>query len=375
MRVCYFGTYRQEYSRNQIMIEGLRRAGVEVIECHEPLWKGVEDRVRAASGGWIRPAFFVRVLCVYYNLLRQYSALGHYDIMVVGYPGQFDVFLARLLTWLRRKPLVWDVFMSIYLISVERRLDKRSGFTVGALRCLEWLASRLPNRLILDTSEYVSWFVKIYNLTPNRFSLVPTGADDRVFHPIKTAQTRDGLFRVLYYGTFIPNHGICHIVEAARLLAYDEMIRFELIGDGPDRKTAQALAQKYHLKNMVFIPWMERNALVEQVAQADICLGAFGNTPQSVMTIQNKIYEGLAMAKPVITGDSLSVRHALGDREIVFLCERENPSALVCAIQALKLDPSLREKLSENGYAIFHSQFDLLHIGRKFLSHLQGLIR
>ena len=37
MRVCYFGTYRAEYSRNQIMIEGLRRNGVEVIECHETL--------------------------------------------------------------------------------------------------------------------------------------------------------------------------------------------------------------------------------------------------------------------------------------------------------------------------------------------------
>ena len=26
-RVLYFGTYREEYARNQIIIEGLRRAG------------------------------------------------------------------------------------------------------------------------------------------------------------------------------------------------------------------------------------------------------------------------------------------------------------------------------------------------------------
>ena len=52
MRVCYFGTYRVRYSRNQIMIEGLRRNGVEVIECHEELWRGIEDRVEVASGGW-----------------------------------------------------------------------------------------------------------------------------------------------------------------------------------------------------------------------------------------------------------------------------------------------------------------------------------
>ena len=48
--VCYFGTCRENYSRNQIMVEGLRRNGVEVIECHEKLWEGIEDRVQAASG-------------------------------------------------------------------------------------------------------------------------------------------------------------------------------------------------------------------------------------------------------------------------------------------------------------------------------------
>jgi hypothetical protein len=52
LRVCYFGTYRANYSRNQIMIEGLRRNGVEVVECHERLWHSLEDRVQVASGGW-----------------------------------------------------------------------------------------------------------------------------------------------------------------------------------------------------------------------------------------------------------------------------------------------------------------------------------
>jgi len=42
LRMCYFGTYRQEYSRNQIMIDGLKRAGVDVVECFEPFWCGIE---------------------------------------------------------------------------------------------------------------------------------------------------------------------------------------------------------------------------------------------------------------------------------------------------------------------------------------------
>ena len=71
LRVCYFGAYRAEYSRNQIMMEGLRQSGAQVSECHVELWTGIEDRVQAASGGWIHPRFFVRVIRAYLELLRQ----------------------------------------------------------------------------------------------------------------------------------------------------------------------------------------------------------------------------------------------------------------------------------------------------------------
>ena len=257
MRVCYFGTYRAEYSRNQIMIEGLRRNGVEVIECHETLWHGVEDRVEAASGGWLRPGFWGRVLRAYIRLLLRYSRVGKYDVLIVGYPGQFDVFLARLLSWLRRKPLVWDVFMSIYLVALERELDNHSRFTINAMRVVERLALRIPDLLIQDTAEYVSWFQATHGTPRERFRLVPTGADDRVFKPLQNVGPDPVHFCVIYYGTFIPNHGVLHIIEAARLLLDHPEIHFELIGQGPEREQALALSQKYGLKNVTFVEWLD----------------------------------------------------------------------------------------------------------------------
>ena len=374
LRVCYFGTYRQEYSRNQIMIEGLRQAGVIVTECHESLWHGIEDRVQAASGGWLRPAFLGRVLRAYWCLLGNYRRVGNYDVLVVGYPGQFDVFLARLLAWLRRKPLVWDIFMSIYLVALERGLDKRSRFTIGLLRCLEWAACRLPDRLILDTSEYVAWFGKTHGVPTQRFRLVPTGADDRLFHPLPSPMPESRAFHVIYYGTFIRNHGVEYIVEAARLLADDRSIRFEFIGDGPEREKAQALARQYRLENVTFEQWLEKAELVQRVAQANVCLGAFGTTPQSLMTVQNKIYEGMAMAKPVITGDSPAIRQVLEHFTDIYLCERQSPQALADAIRTLKNDPGLCKVLGENCYRVFHEKFDLIHTGQCFARHLISAI-
>jgi len=356
------------------MIEGLRRNSIEVIECHELLWYGIEDRVEAASGGWLRLGFIGRVIRTYWNLLRAYRKVNDYDVMVLGYPGQLDVYLARVLTWLRGKPLVLDVFMSIYLIASERGLTGEHPVTARLIYWLEKIACLLPDLLIIDTTEYVLWFRETYGLDPDRFRLVPTGADDRVFYPVETGRPDDGVFRVVYYGTFIPNHGVKHIIEAARILQDESDIHFELIGEGPTKAEAVALAEKYGLENVTFVDWVDKQDLPCRVAKADVCLGVFGTTPQSTMTVQNKIYEGLAMGKPVIGGDSSAVRRSLVHREHIYLCKRADPKSLADAIRTLKADPDLRQHLAEKGRELFLAQFDLQHNGARWAENLQELI-
>ena len=224
--VCYFGTYRKNYSRNQIMIAGLRLNGVNVIECHETLWQGIEDREAIVKGDWKKPSFWWRATTVYFRLLRKFFKIRDFDILIVGYPGQLDVFLAWLLSRMLGKPLVWDVFMSIYLISLERNLDKQGHFIINLLRLLERVALRLPNLLIQDTQEYVNWLEKTHHISQKNFRLVPTGADDRIFKPMSHETIIKDVYNVLYYGTFIPNHGVQYIIEAARVTSAMYFILF-----------------------------------------------------------------------------------------------------------------------------------------------------
>ncbi len=379
LRVCYFGTYRQEYSRNQILIEGLRQSGVEVIECHEPLWRGIEDRVQIASGGWIRPGFWWRVAKVYVRLLRRYYTIKDYEILIVGYPGQYDIFLARWLSWLKGKPLVWDVLNSMYLISVERGIAQRHALTAGVIRFLERVACQMPERLILDSPAFVAWFQKSYKLGPDKFWLVPIGADDRVFQQARQEMDIDrppenDSFLVLYYGTYIPNHGVDIIVEAARLLKTERTIHFEFIGDGPEKRKVVDLANGYDLPNVKFIDWLDKSDLALKVSACDICLGTFGDTLQAKLTNNNKIYEGFAMMKAVISGDSPALPEGLIHGENLYLCKRGDPQALAGAIITLKNNPELRKSLGQKGFSIFHDRFDQKQIGRLFASYLQGLM-
>ena len=376
-RVIFFGTYREEYARNQILIEGLRRVGWEVVECHAPLWRGVEDRVQAASGGWASLGFLRRVISSYIQLLQTYRRVGAYDVLLVGYPGHFDVFLARLLAFLRRKPLAWDVLNSLYLITVERGIQKRSGFTVEMIRCIERLACRQPDMLFLDTQQFIDWFVQTHRLDPGRFRLVMIGADERNFLPLEKSKPSDNSFRIIYYGSYIPNHGVEYIIEAARILEAEtsyEPVMVEMVGDGPERRKAEALAEKYQLKTVCFIDWLERDALTEHIAQCDVVLGAFGTTRQLLLTNNNKIYEGFAMRKAVISTRTPALPNLLHHGEHLYLCGRGDPASLADAVRILQADPALRDRLAESGYRIFREHFDVTHIGRQAANHLEELL-
>lgn len=371
MRVLYFGTYRAEYSRNRTLIAGLRRNGVEVIECHEPLWRDIEDRVQTVSGGWKRPRFWLRMAGAYARLLRKYWSLRTgYDVMLVGYPGQADVFLGRLLTWLQRKPLAWDIFMSIYLIALERGLEPKNRTAVSLLRRLEKVACRLPDLLIIDTEPYARWFERTHGIPAERFCLIPTGTDDTLFSPRPQPAKAGTAFRVLYYGTYIPNHGVRHIVDAAALLADDPAICFEMIGDGPERAGAIQAAEAKGIGNMAFVDWLDQEALADRIGRADLCLGAFGVTPQSLMTVQNKIYECLAMARPVLSGDGPAVRQALVHGEEIYLCERADAQALAGGIRRLRASPELCDRIGRGGHAVVQERYTATKLGAALASCL-----
>ena len=371
MKVCYFGTYREKYSRNKIMIAALRIAGAEVKECHVTLWHGIKDRVDVTVGGWKSPRFWWRVIRAYVQLIWKYFKVGDYNVMMVGYPGHFDVFLAKILVFFSRKPLVWDVFMSLYLVSLERNLDQQSQFSVNLLKKIEARALRLPDLLIQDTVEYVNWFQRVYGISPEKFRLIPTGADDRIFKPVTFQSDKsDGLFHVLYYGTFIPNHGIRIIVGAAELLRDEKGIIFELIGDGPERKVAEEIVKETNLKNVKFIEWMDQKNLIQYINRADVCLGAFGDTLQSLMTVQNKIYECMAMGKTVITGDSPVIRGEFTQFTDLIISER-NSISLAGAITLLKGHPEIRKKISMNSFLKFKENYSLICIGKKMIAFLE----
>ena len=95
MRVCYFGTFDPIYTRNRLMIQGLKEIGVEVVECRVEQQKNKLKKYKA--------------------LIKRHKEIKNdYDIMVVGFAGHAIMPLAWLLAKLNKKKVVLDIFVSEY---------------------------------------------------------------------------------------------------------------------------------------------------------------------------------------------------------------------------------------------------------------------
>ena len=162
------------------------------------------------------------------------------------------------------------------------------------------------------------------------------------------------------------------ILQAARLLG-QEAVTFEMVGTGPDLSKAKALAQEFNLDHVIFIDWLDRPDLAAHIARSDLVLGVFGATQQNLLTNNNKIYEGFAMCKPVVSARTPALPEVLEHGVHLYLSRRGDPQSLADSIRVLQADPGLRQQLAENGRRIFHQHFDVTRIGEQFARHLQEL--
>lgn len=330
--VLYFGVYDPNYARNWVLINGLRKNGVEVLE------------LKRKPGRFALAKLFFD----YLKFKQNYSA------MIVGFPGQEVMFLARLLVW--NKPVIFDAFTSHYGgYILDREKWSKNSLRAKYFKFLDKWSCRLANVVLLDTNAHIDFFVKEFKLPKEKFRRIWIGANDENFKPIEIEKPADNKFRVIFFGTYVPLQGAEYIVRAAKLLESQKDIFFYFIGKGQDKPKSIRLAEGLELKNIIFMDMMKPEDLRLEIAKSDIVLGLFGNTPKTPLVIPNKVYEALAMKKPVVTADTPAIRELFDDDDM-FLIPAANPEEIAKAVIELKNNSSLRVKFSENGYKKFISR-------------------
>jgi glycosyltransferase involved in cell wall biosynthesis len=336
-RIVAWGTYDLGKPRTRILLRGLRELGVDVVECHADVWAGVEDKSRLRSpGARLRRA--AALLAAYPGLVARYLRAPAHAAVLVGYMGHLDVLVLWPWAKLRRRPILWDAFLSLYSTVVEdRKLVPPRHPLALLLRGWEWLACRAADRVVLDTRAHAELFRQLYRVPEEKLAVVPVGAEPDAF--FETDPPDPPRRRVLFYGQLIPLHGIRVILEAARLTE-GEGIEWLVVGDGQDRPVLEdAVGRPGDRAGPVrWVRWVPYHELRETIAGSAVCLGIFGTSDKAARVVPNKAYQILATGRPLVTRDGPAIRELLGEdpgRVGVVLVPPGDPGALSRAVEAV----------------------------------------
>jgi glycosyltransferase involved in cell wall biosynthesis len=380
VKVCYFGTYERHYPRNRVVIDALRSVGVEVVECHVPVW----ELTRHKTGRFFSPASLVslatRILGGYLRLaiafLRQARTL---DVVVVGYIGQLDVLLVRFLMAFRGPTkLVFNPLVSLYDTLIDdRQLFAPRSLPARLLYALDRRAFLRSDRILLDTNVHIDYISEKFSIDRGRFERLFVSADENVFAPRQKEPSEESAeqhLRILFVGKFIPLHGLEYIIRAAGLLQDDPQIHFRIVGTGQLYDDIMALCHRLKVRNIEFIDWIPYGELPREMARAHVCLGIFGRGGKTDRVIPNKVFQGLAVGLPVITGDTRASRELLTGGRDALLVPVGQPGALAGAIRSLKKNPRRRREIARSGQALFNQRCRSDVLGRQLETLLERVV-
>ena len=353
MKIAVVMGREPSYTRNSVILDGLRSAGVEVIDYTDSSGSYALRYARSIARFAARPP-------------------READAIFVGFFGQP---LVPVISRLSRKPIVFDAFLSGYDTMCFDRKRFRPGSLPGRFFYrLDKSSCERSDLVLLDTGQHVRYFVETFGLDSDKFEWVPVGADPALFSP-REARAADGRFEIFYYCVFHPLHGTEHVVRAAAMLAGESDIHFTVVGTGQESGAIQRLAGSLGLRNTDFIDWVPYERLPDRIAAADVCLGGhFGTVEKSRRVIAGKEYQFLAMAKPTIAGDNPANRELLTDGRDALLVRMGDARAIADAVLRLRDDVALRESIARNGYECFLRRATPEIIGRRIADLASAVI-
>ena len=317
--------------RNDQVTAALASAGVDVDLVHEEMWAGTHKF-------GLSPTVLPRLARAELRL-AQAPVADDVDALIVGYPGQFDLWSAKR----HARPVVFNAMVSLYDTFVEDRERFSDGsLPAKALRRLDRAAFRAADLLVSDTRANADYMAELAGI--DEVAVCYVGAEERLFRP---AWQRSEDFHVLFVGKFAPLHGVDLILEAARQLPD---VPFRVVGSGQ----VTALLDD-RPANVEHVPWIEYERLPSEYAGASCALGVFGASGKAERVIPHKAFQALAVGTPLITADTPAARELLVDGRDSLLVER-NADALAQAIVALRDNAELAQRIGAEGRATFERE-------------------
>lgn len=351
MKILYIGLSRGDFARSRAHIDGLRFAGAEVVEFFDK------------STGFSKFTNFRR-------FLKEHKDAS---VIVVGNPGDILVPFVKMVS---QKPLVFDAGWSLYEAEViSRRYGNIFSFTALKFWCIDFFAYHLADVVACESTNQCRFFEKTFYIKKGKCIRLFTGTEEDFFAP-REVKKDDAVCTVMFRGGYLPEAGIEHILDAAKILEDEKNIRFKILGRG---FLFQEMKQKFEemaLSNLVLDDrkFTDMKEMAAEMAQADIALGQLSDHERLARTIPHKAFEFSCLGIPYVTADTEPIRELFNLSDSVVFCKPANAIELAEKIRALAQDGQQRKAVGARGREVFLKQASVRVLGQELFRICRNLV-
>ena len=250
------------------------------------------------------------------------------------------------------------------------------------LKMATYLEEFLYKKSTLVTAQTQGIVKNIKDRFPNKNTYwLPNGVDAELFKPENENQKWreengfSALDTLFFYGGILGHaQGLEIIIEASKAFTNKKNVHFILMGAGPEKEKLVTLKETYKLENFHFLDPVKKTKIAEVISSVDASIIPLKKLPLFEGAIPSKIFENLAMEKPIILGVNGEAKELFIDKGKCGLhFEPENIDELVFCINKFIAEPELKKHFGKNGRKFAKAHFDRDLLANNFYNELISL--
>lgn len=240
--------------------------------------------------------------------------------------------------------LCLPMVLEVNYTSASPLVRRRSAVLKPLARLLDRFIFRTARRLACVSSWLAEEVIRDFGAERGRVVVVPNAADPEAFKPMPCVQNEDS-FTVGFVGGFFPWHGVHLLVDALALLRQEgHSIKAIFVGDGPERSSIEKRISALGLEGVIELAGKVSHAnLPSVIARFDVGVMPDSNEYGSPM----KIFEYMAVGKPVVAPDYVPILDAYVDGIHGFIFPRRDAKALASCLRRACTEPQLLRSMGE----------------------------
>jgi len=284
------------------------------------------------------------------------------DVVYGTSPPIFQGLTAYLASRQKRAPFVLEI-RDLWPDFVIQIGAVRNPVIISLSRWLERLLYRKADLIIVNSPGFPP-HIRAKGVREEKIHLVPNGVDTSLFKPgdngraIREKLGLEGKFVVLYAGAIGKSNDIGKVLDAASLLKGKEDIVILLVGGGNEKEKLEKRATIEGLKNVIFIPPVEKSQIPDYIAASDVGLAILKDVPMFRTTYPNKVFDYMAGGRPVLLAIDGVIREVVERANAGIFVPPGNPEAIAAGMVKMCSDQNLQKEMGARGRKFVEEHFE-----------------